>query len=55
MNWLAENWGTILISLILLGAVAGIAWRMIRNKKQGRTSCGCGCSGCAMDGACHRK
>jgi hypothetical protein len=26
---------------------------MIRDKKAGKSSCGCGCANCAMAGKCH--
>ncbi|MBQ3939509.1 MAG: FeoB-associated Cys-rich membrane protein [Oscillospiraceae bacterium] len=53
-TWLAENAGTILISLVLLAVVAAIIVSMLRGKKAGTSSCGCGCAHCAMHGECHR-
>ena len=53
--WLAENIGTILICLVLLLVVAAIVRSLIRDKKQGKSSCGAGCAHCAMSGSCHRK
>ncbi len=53
LAWLTENLGTIVISLILLAAVAAIILSMIRDKKKGRSSCGCG-GDCAHCGACHK-
>lgn len=53
MNWLADNWGTLLVSLLLLLAVGAILYRLIRNKKKGKSVCGCGCAGCSMSGSCH--
>ena len=37
---------TIIISLVLLALVCGIIVRIVKNKKQGKSSCGCGCSSC---------
>jgi hypothetical protein len=28
---------------------------MVKNKKQGKSSCGCGCSSCGMKDSCHGK
>ena len=55
MNWLADNWGTLLVSLLLLLVVGAILYRLIRNKKKGKSvcGCGCGCAGCSMSGSCH--
>lgn len=49
------NFGTIAVCLLLAAAVALIIRRLVRNKKAGRTSCGCGCSACAMADKCHQK
>lgn len=54
-TWISENIGTIFIGAILAAAVAAVIVHMVRNKKKGRSSCGCGCSGCAMNGSCHPK
>lgn len=49
-----DNIGTILISLALIGAAAGIILRLRKDRKQGKSSCGCGCSNCPMSGTCHK-
>ena len=54
-TWISENIGTIVIGAILAAVVAAVIVHMVRNKKRGRSSCGCGCSGCAMNGSCHLK
>ena len=38
----------ILIVILIAAAVALAVWRVIRNKKQGKSSCGCDCGHCAM-------
>ena len=51
--WLQNNIGTIAVCAFLVAALGAIAVKMIKDRKQGRSSCGCGCSGCAMQGKCH--
>ncbi len=51
--WITENMGTIIVSAILIIAVAAVIAGMVRGRKKGRSSCGCGCAGCAMNGTCH--
>ncbi|MBR5379382.1 MAG: FeoB-associated Cys-rich membrane protein [Clostridia bacterium] len=51
---LAENAGTIAVSLALAGLVAWIIARLRRNRKQGRSSCGGSCGCCPMSGSCHK-
>ena len=53
ITWLGTNIGTIVISLILVGIISAIVVKLIKDKKQGKSSCGCGCTNCAMRGHCH--
>lgn len=53
--WLTENIGTIIICAVLFTVVTAIIVSMVKNKKKGKTSCGCGCADCPMDGSCHSK
>ena len=55
LQWISMNIGTILISLVLVAVVGLIIRSMIRQKKQGKSSCGGNCAACAACGACHRK
>lgn len=55
INWLTENLSTIVISLILLAVVIFITVRLIKDKRSGKSSCGCGCDSCALRGECHKK
>ena len=53
--WIAENLATIIICLVLAVIVAAIIIGLVRNKKKGKSSCGCKCDHCAMAGSCHNK
>ena len=53
LQWISENVGTILICMGLIVIVALIVRSLIRQKKQGKSSCGAGCAHCAMHGQCH--
>lgn len=53
LAWVMENRGNIVICTVLVLLVVGVIRSMIRSKKKGKTSCGCGCSNCAMSGLCH--
>ena len=44
--------GTVLVLAVLLVVVGLIVRGMVRDRKQGKSSCGCGCAGCAMHGSC---
>lgn len=55
LAWLAENLATVIICEVLIAVVTGILTYLIRNKKKGKSSCGCACQGCPMRSACHQK
>ena len=49
------NIPTVIICVALAAVVALIVAKLVRDKKKGRSSCGCGCEHCAMSDACHSK
>ena len=48
------NVGTLVVLLAVAAVVALIVFRLIRDKKQGKSSCGCNCADCPMHGGCHK-
>lgn len=46
---------TIIISAIIGITVIAIIINEIIKKKNGKISCSCGCSGCALKDSCHKK
>lgn len=46
--WIQANLGNVVVSLILILAVALIIRTMINDKKQGKSSCGGNCAHCHM-------
>lgn len=40
------------MALALCAAVAGIIAHLVRNRKKGKSSCGCDCGHCPMGGSC---
>lgn len=53
--WIKQNLSTIIVSIILIAAVSGVVVKMIKDRRAGKSSCGCGCQGCSMNGICHKK
>ena len=52
--WITENLGNIIVSAVLIATVAFVIFRMIKNKRNGLSSCGCNCSGCSMSADCRK-
>lgn len=53
--WIAENIVTIIICEVLVAMVAAIIVSLVKDKKKGKSSCGCKCGSCPMAGSCHSK
>ena len=51
LSFLYQNLPNIAVGALLLAAVAAAAAKLIRDRRAGRPSCSCGCSGCS--GSCH--
>ena len=43
LAWLSQNWGSLLVGAIVLAITAVIVWRIVRNRRAGKTVCGGDC------------
>ncbi len=50
---LLDNLGSVLVTVGLVTVLGLILWGVLRRKRQGRSSCGCGCASCPMADKCH--
>ncbi|MBR7070777.1 MAG: FeoB-associated Cys-rich membrane protein [Clostridia bacterium] len=56
MSFWKENMATILICLLVAAGVIAVVFKMLKDRKKGKSSCSCGCGGCAFAGSCtHQK
>ena len=53
LQWLANYWVTLTIALVLAAVVTLIVVKLVKDRKRGKTSCGCNCAHCAMADSCH--
>ncbi|MBQ8296886.1 MAG: FeoB-associated Cys-rich membrane protein [Ruminococcus sp.] len=53
MDFLIENISTIIVGLVVLAVIALIIVKLRKDKKQGKSSCGCGCEHCQNAPYCH--
>ena len=52
-KWIAENWLTLAVSAGVAAIIAASVAALVRQKKRGKPTCGCGCANCPMAGQCH--
>ncbi|MBP5262400.1 MAG: FeoB-associated Cys-rich membrane protein [Clostridiales bacterium] len=55
MGWLSANWVSLLVIAVIIAAVILAVRSIIRDRRSGKGSCCCGCSGCAMADTCHKE
>ena len=48
------TWQTWVVLGVIAALFCAVVIAGIINKKKGKPSCSCGCSGCAMKDACHK-
>lgn len=53
LTFLQNNLATIVVLLVLLAVIALVICGMRREKKAGKSACGCNCGGCPSAGMCH--
>ena len=53
ISWLQQNWGSVLVVAIVAAIVTAVVVCRIRAKRQGKSTCGCGCAHCAARDVCH--
>ena len=49
------NFVDVLIILALITVVTLVIYKKIKDRKNGRSSCSCGCENCAVKDECHQK
>ncbi len=53
-EWIIQNAATIIVAAVVAVILALIVKKMIRDKRNGKTSCSCGCGGCPLSESCHK-
>lgn len=54
-DFLVNNASTIIVGAAVAALLAFVIIKMVKDKKKGKSSCGCSCAGCPSAGACHTK
>ena len=55
LTWIKANLATVIISAVLIVIVAAIIVSIVKDKRRGKSSCGCKCASCPRSGFCHNK
>ena len=53
LAWLSANLLTVILSILIAVLFVLTIVHLVRSRKQGKSTCGCGCAGCPHSGACH--
>ena len=55
LSFISSNLSTIIVGLVVFAIVAAVVVKLVRDKINHKSSCGCGCSGCPSAGSCGVK
>ena len=55
LEFFKQYWSTILIGAVLAGIVVLIIVKLVRDRRNGKNSCGCGYENCPSACMCHKK
>ncbi|MBQ7106201.1 MAG: FeoB-associated Cys-rich membrane protein [Clostridia bacterium] len=55
MNWVLDNLASIIVLTVVIAIITLVVIKMIKDKKNGKQNCSCGCEGCAFKDNCHTK
>ena len=55
LTWISVNLGSIVVFLILAAMVTAVIYKMIKDRKNGISSCGGNCAKCGMCASCGKK
>ncbi|NLE25871.1 MAG: FeoB-associated Cys-rich membrane protein [Clostridiaceae bacterium] len=53
LNFLINNLPSIIVGTIVFVIIGAVVMKLIRDKKNHKSSCGACCAGCPMAGKCH--
>ncbi len=53
LDFIHNNMGTIAAGAAVIAIIISAAWKVVSDKRKGKSSCSCGCSGCPNAGLCH--
>lgn len=54
LDFIMSNIANIIVIAAVLAVVFLAVRSLVKSRKEGKSSCGCGCSNCAMAGKCHQ-
>jgi len=46
---------TIMISILIVVLATAVIIHMVKQRKSGKSSCGCDCGSCPLGGKCHER
>lgn len=53
IEFIVNNIGSVIVGLAVLALIVLLLWKLISDKRKGKSSCGSGCGSCPNAGLCH--
>lgn len=55
LEFFARNWATLLVGGAVAALLILVSLKLIRDRRAGKSTCGCNCADCPSGGVCHPK
>lgn len=55
LNFLSANFSTIIVGIVVFSVIGLVVVKLVRDKINHKSNCGCGCANCPSASACHHK
>ncbi|MCQ2428540.1 MAG: FeoB-associated Cys-rich membrane protein [Clostridia bacterium] len=55
ITWITANIGTVAALIVIAALAVTAVIVLMKDKKSGKSPCGCNCAHCAMSGTCHKS
>lgn len=55
LDFIVNYGGSVAVGAVVLAVIVLIIVKCVKDRRAGKTSCGCDCTGCAGCGCCHKS
>lgn len=55
LEFIIGHLSTIIVGAVVALGLGAVVWKLVSDKKKGKSACGCNCADCPSAGLCHTK
>lgn len=54
LTWITENLASLIAGTVVLGIVVLVVIKLVKDKRNNKSACGCGCANCPYSASCSK-